>query len=315
MSLNLIKGKNDLETVRPDLAEEWDNDKNQLKPSEVLSGSSSYAWWKCNKGHIWRARINNRSVRNEGCPYCTNKKVLAGFNDLATTNPELLKDWDYEKNTVKPTEISFGYRNRVWWKCDKGHSWEGYVHNRRKGHGCPVCSNLKIVKGYNDMLTFYPELLKEWDYEKNDVSPEDVGCCSGKKVWWKCPICGYNWRASVVKRAKYNHGCPVCKGTKILEGYNDLAILRPDIAKCWDYEKNGDLLPTQVGLGSSKKAWFKCNEGHSYHSFIHARVNALNECPVCYHLGRKHKSKKGRGKDRHYFGKPVITKDGLEIYE
>ena len=44
MSLNLIKGKNDLETVRPDLVKEWDNDKNQLKPSEILSGSSSYAW-------------------------------------------------------------------------------------------------------------------------------------------------------------------------------------------------------------------------------------------------------------------------------
>lgn len=35
-------------------------------------------------------------------------KLQVGINDLATVNPELAKDWDYEKNgDLKPTDVSF----------------------------------------------------------------------------------------------------------------------------------------------------------------------------------------------------------------
>ena len=315
MTVNLIKGKNDLATLRPDLLKEWDCEKNIIKPSEILCNSTKKVWWICSKGHSWKAQVRNRTSKNEGCPICANKKILSGYNDLSTSHPDLLNEWDYEKNTVNPTEISFGYRKKIWWKCDKGHNWEGYIYNRLKGHGCPFCSNHKIEKGYNDFATFHPELLKEWDYDKNVISPENIGRYSGKKVWWKCPVCGYSWQTALVKRTKYNYGCPVCKGHAILAGYNDLATLRPDILKYWDYEKNGDLLPTMVGLGSPKKAWFKCEDGHSFYIVIHAFINSVNKCPVCYHLGHKKKSKKGRGKGRFYYGKSKITKDGLEIFE
>ena len=41
--------------------------------------------------------------------------VIAGVNDLATTMPEVLKYWDYQKNTIKPTEIKKNSTKRVWW--------------------------------------------------------------------------------------------------------------------------------------------------------------------------------------------------------
>ena len=34
------------------------------------------------------------------------REVLAGYNDLATTDSQLLSEWDYEKNKWKPTEVS-----------------------------------------------------------------------------------------------------------------------------------------------------------------------------------------------------------------
>ena len=46
-----------------------------------------------------------------GCPYCSNNSILKGFNDLATTNPEVLNEWDYEKNRelgITPFLISHG---------------------------------------------------------------------------------------------------------------------------------------------------------------------------------------------------------------
>ena len=42
--------------------------------------------------------MNNRS-KGQSCPYCSHRKVLSGFNDLATTHPELVaSEWDWELN-------------------------------------------------------------------------------------------------------------------------------------------------------------------------------------------------------------------------
>ena len=75
----VISGVNDLFTLRPDLAKEWDYEKNDtLKPSDVMVSSGKKVWWKCSKGHEWETTVNTRSG-GRGCPYCahnTPKKVL-----------------------------------------------------------------------------------------------------------------------------------------------------------------------------------------------------------------------------------------------
>ena len=97
-------------------------------------------YWKCKNGHSYISSVGNR-IKGTGCPYCAGQKVLEGYNDLATTNPELLKEWDYEKNIIKPTEISSGSGISVWWKCKNGHSWKSIIVNRTKNgkRGCPIC--------------------------------------------------------------------------------------------------------------------------------------------------------------------------------
>lgn len=68
--------------------------------------------------------------------------------------PELVKDsWDYDKNTVKPDEITYGSDKKVWWKCDLGHSWKSHVYSRKKGHDCPVCDGKILHTGFNDVKT------------------------------------------------------------------------------------------------------------------------------------------------------------------
>ena len=57
----------------------------------------------------------------------SNQKILRGYNDLATTNPELLKEWNYErnnKNGIFPYNVFQGTHMKVWWICDKGHSYD-----------------------------------------------------------------------------------------------------------------------------------------------------------------------------------------------
>ena len=40
--------------------------------------------------------------------------------------PELAKEWDFEKNKpdLTPDKVTVGSNRSVWWRCDKGHSWE-----------------------------------------------------------------------------------------------------------------------------------------------------------------------------------------------
>jgi len=88
-----------LTSVYPDLAAEaW-----QWDPSNYSYGSGLIKTWKGQCGHTWEAEIKNRT-RGQGCPYCSNKKILVGFNDLASTNPELISeiyDWNPEIVTAK----------------------------------------------------------------------------------------------------------------------------------------------------------------------------------------------------------------------
>ena len=48
-----------------------------------------------------------------------------------------------------------------------------------------------------------PTLMAEWNYEKNNelgLDPKNLTLGSGKKVWWKCSICGYEWQAKILNR-------------------------------------------------------------------------------------------------------------------
>ena len=121
---------------------------------------------------------------------------MSGKNDLATTNPDLLKEWDYDKNDILPTEVVAGSRNIVWWKCEKNHSYSSRLVDKKNGGRCPYCCNQKVLIGYNDLATTNPNLAKEWNYKKNlNISPNNVTSGSKKKVWWVCSKCGYEWQA------------------------------------------------------------------------------------------------------------------------
>ena len=112
----------------------------------MLSNSGKKVWWKCEKGHEWQARISHRN-KGIGCPYCSGKKVLQGYNDLATINPELAKEWNCEKNgNLKPEDFTANSGKKVWWKCEKGHEWKATIANRNRGRGCPICYRFSRLK-------------------------------------------------------------------------------------------------------------------------------------------------------------------------
>ena len=141
-------GYNDLQTQNPTLSKEWHPNKNlPLSPSDVLCTSTYRAWWVCENGHEWENSVRERT-RGRGCPYCSNKKVLRGYNDLATTNPTLCLEWNYERNgEITPTTVTAGSRKKVWWTCSKcGFEWQTQITIRNRGSNCPECAKQKRKK-------------------------------------------------------------------------------------------------------------------------------------------------------------------------
>lgn len=140
----VIPGENDLATQFPEVAAQWDREKNgALAPERVSPYSNRKVWWVCEKGHSWQAAVAARTYKKSGCPYCTGKKVLAGFNDLATLYPLVAAQWHPALNgALTPDQVTAGSRREVWWECPEGHVWKARVHSRtgKQKCGCPVCA-------------------------------------------------------------------------------------------------------------------------------------------------------------------------------
>ena len=195
----VLPGFNDLETTHPELsiqANGWD-------PKTVIGGSSRKVRWKCSLGHEWTSIIYTRK-RGVGCPICSGHKVLPGFNDLATVDPELAAtayNWD-------PKTLTKGSSRRVQWICPLGHVWVNTVVNRsRKKQGCSICAGNTVLAGFNDLKFVNPEVAKEahgWD-------PSTVLARSELKKMWKCAK-GHKWTA-MVSRRNLGSGCPTCAPT------------------------------------------------------------------------------------------------------
>jgi len=114
--------------------------------------------------------------------------------------------------------------------------------------------------------------------------PCDVARSANIKVWWRCSR-GHEWQATINGRTTANTGCSYCAGKSVLKGFNDLATVRPEIAKEWNYEKNGELMPSDVTRGANKIVWWKCNKcGNEYQANIANRTVLGRDCPKC---GRK----------------------------
>lgn len=50
----------------------------------IHAHAGTMVWWRGSCGHVWREKVSMRSMRiDDSCPYCKNRKLLRGFNDLA----------------------------------------------------------------------------------------------------------------------------------------------------------------------------------------------------------------------------------------
>lgn len=280
----ILLGFNDLASQCPTLAKEWHPHKNHpLIPEEVGVGSGKKVWWKGTCEHEWMATIASRH-RGAGCPYCQNRKLLTGFNDLATQYPDLAREWHPTLNEGRlPRDVLAKGTYRAWWRCPYHHEWNATVVSRANGTGCPYCSGKRVKKGINDLASTHPTLAEQWHPTKNDhLSPDQVFCRSSKLIWWRCEY-GHEWQAKVRDRLKESShsDCRFCMNREVWTGFNDLKTLHPEIAKEWHPTKNHPLIPERVLAGSTQKVWWKGKCGHEWQATLVNRTAKATQCPYC----------------------------------
>ena len=258
-----VAGVNDLATLYPLVASQalgWD-------PSLVNPNSHKKLEFICAIGHVCLQAVRRR-VEATGCPVCQNDRVLIGFNDLATTHPELAAQadgWD-------PTTVTAGTAKKLKWKCPKDHSWTtGIINRATKGTGCPSCSGRLAIPGETDLATTHPELAAQaagWD-------PTIVKAGTNRKLKWRCDR-GHEWLSEPSTRSGQGTGCPYCSGHRVIVGETDLATTHPDLAAqavSWD--------PSTVGRGNQGLRRWRCEKDHEWDAAIYSRAGGGSGCPYC----------------------------------
>lgn len=231
--------------------------------------------------HFGRAYTHIFDRLKAGCTIEQALGLVKRTDSLQSEYPELARQWHPTKNaSLTADTVTPHSGQKVWWLCPHGHEWKAVINSRTRGMGCPYCAGQKPTASRN-LATEYPELVKEWDWEKNDhTRPEDFSPRSSEKVWWRCEK-GHSWQATISNRTReYKGGCPCCSNRKLCAD-NSLAQVRPDIAEGWHPYKNAPLTPSDVIAGGSKKVWWICKHGHEWQTTIGSRVISGTGCPKC----------------------------------
>jgi len=261
-----LPGFNDIATFSQQLASEADG----WDPSQTCYGTNERRNWKCSLGHTWNTKVSARVHNKTGCPYCAGQKVWEGFNDLRTINPELAKEAD----GWNPAEFTCGAKASMSWICNRGHKYKAAIIERSKGKGCPYCANKRVLVGFNDLASQFPNIASEadgWD-------PQKFVFGSHKRMKWRCKL-GHQFEGKVIYRTQRETGCPICSHHQLLTGFNDLQTKFPELAKeadGWD--------PSQVLTGSPQKKPWICAKGHKWTALINNRCVGAG-CPTCAEHG------------------------------
>jgi hypothetical protein len=235
--------------------------------------------------------------------------VVPRWRSLAVRHPELVEQLHPERNgEVDPLRIAAGSNRKLWWRCAAGHEWRATVHNRTAGWSCPQCSapvharRLRAlaraqarVPPERSLAFKRPLLVAELDPTRNrGVDPEAIAYGARRKLWWRCPDCGHEWRATVSSRAIKGTGCRRCfmkrhsqqlaernrKRPPTVPIERSLGMLHPELLADLHPNLNGETDPYTIGASSHRRLWWRCSAGHEWQTTVNTRSRGCG-CPNC----------------------------------
>lgn len=238
--------KNNLCVTHPEIAAEWDFDRNgNLKPQQLTEKSSYIAHWICRdcrrdftKGV--NIRVKNEEVASKDiickCNRCLDRRTSeTDMGDFNLLEESFMKEWNFDLNNILPNEIKIhNYNTKIHWTCIVcGQGFMMSVYRRINGLGC-TCKGVSInvagvsiknISPKNILAVKYPHLSNEWDSNKNNsIMPNDLTFLDGRISSWRCLECGFEWNEKIINRTIYGKGCLCCQSEQQLL-HNDSVIM------------------------------------------------------------------------------------------
>lgn len=296
-----------LRKTHPELAKQWHPFYNgDKRPEDFTDGSNVVVWWLCPRSHdhVFQQSITIRTrsrAQHKACPYCSGKLAsiikplrrpgLKFKQSMLDTHLAVAAQWDQTQNGWwMPEDFTAGSNFVAWWNCPLGHNFEQKICHRTGttclSMGCPECGILALMAYRREAVPLsitHPQLAEQWDYESNDLTPEDVTRGSSKYVYWICPHGpDHQFLNKISRRASSpttTMACPFCAG-KLPSVTNSLASLYPKIAK--EYSKRNMIRLEDVVAKSNKRAWWLCSKcSHEWQTTPGKRICNSSGCPRC----------------------------------
>lgn len=202
--------------------------------------------------------------------------------NLQSTHPEIARQWSVKNDPLLPSAFSYGSNYSAWWQCEVNHQhvWQMPIKSRTgQDQGCPYCSGNRLSDS-NSLAAKRKDLLSFWNYQLNNVLPNQVSIGSRRIVWWKCRRNGGHSYQMTVKHKVGGQGCAVCSGKQIIPELS-FAALYPERAAYWDRKRNKDLQPFQVAPFSGKRVSWTCKNGHNWELSVAKMVKRKRPCLQC----------------------------------
>ena len=230
---------------------------------------------------------SKRLCENEECQTCFEKSFASH---------EKSQYWSDKNGDVKPIQIFKSSRNKYWFDCDCGHSFNSTLNHitALKPTWCPYCCipPLKLCKKDDCQSCFKKsfashEKSNHWSHKNGEIKPRQVFNSSNKKYLFNCE-CGHEFDSSLNNiTGQHNTWCSYCANQKLCEkkdcqSCHEKSFASHEKSKYWSH-KNGEIKPQQVFNGSNKKYWFDCGDcGHEFESSLNEITGQHNTwCSYC----------------------------------
>lgn len=267
-------GVNDLSTLFPDIASQWNYEKNgDLRPEMFTKGSEKSVWWRCECGNEWKTAIKSRT-QGRGCSKCAGKRQTSfpeqaflyymkklPFGAISRYKSNWFVTWDkmvkLELDVYIPTlGVGLEYDGDTYHVNAEKDSEKNALCNdlginliRVREPGCPAtetfgCTEIVLKdKSLNTLEDAIRTVIKEIGEKTHQQFDVDVNLSKDKTEIY------YQMDSSEKK--------------------NSLSLVNPELVKCWDFGKNGDLTPKNVTVGMHRAVWWICSScGESHETLI-----------------------------------------------
>lgn len=322
--------ENSISVKRPDLVPYISSSHNQNPDSlsKLPTFSNNKIWWDCPKCGMEHEMVIGSVTRQDSghfpCKILAKKDIVAGVNDLAHLETEVMLDWDYERNTLDPTTIAPGSNEPGFWKCHIcGHEWKtNHIYQRtgKATHGCPQCykahreeqeqrKHSTFIMPYLYSIKNNPGItskklsecvgttihatlsMLETMFDDGEIKRVYLDNLKGRKKYgyWLTPE-GESRLKDLIESGEMIPKMAISRKSPTI-GVNDLVTWckkkeRTDLLSEWNYDLNGS--PEMYTPGDDNKVGWICSScGHMWDTSIVNRTGRKTRCPICQKMSTK----------------------------